>query len=322
MILEAAARNSQNNASSSMVSSGQAMILEAAARSSQNNALMDLGGRGLSLRDGARKRPFEETEDDGDDDGRETSLFERLVVPTGDNEGATFAFLVGSASEVKPKDLDDEGRKKFQKSDHNEWDSIVSSGSVRIMSLEESKLVEAKRPDRIMGSRMVRRWKGQEGTFADAVAKSRWCVRGDQDPDLTRLDTYAPTPQGETLSTFLLLVVSLGMSLSMADCKNAFCQSKALTRKWGPLYVRPCTGIPLQPGQLVELVAPVYGLNDAPAAWRQTLTEFLVSEGYRKSMLDPCLYLKHRSDNSLHSLVLIEVDDLAIGCDPKDNGAL
>ena len=134
---------------------------------------------------------------------------------------------------------------------------------------------------------MVRRWKGQEGPFAEAVAKSRWCVRGDQDPDLTRLGTYAPTPQGETLSLFLFLLASFGMKLSISDCKNAFCQSKALVRPAGPLYVRPCAGLPLEPGQLVELVAPVYGLNDAPAAWRQTLTEFLVEEGYRNSLLDP-----------------------------------
>ena len=66
-------------------------------------------------------------------------------------------------------------------------------------------------------------------------------------------------------------------------------------------------------GSLIQLVAPVYGLNDAPLRWHRTLTAWLVKQGYRKSLLEPCLYVHYAPCASVDGLILIEVDDLAIG---------
>ena len=66
-------------------------------------------------------------------------------------------------------------------------------------------------------------------------------------------------------------------------------------------------------GSLIQLVAPVYGLNDAPLRWHRTLTAWLVEQGYRKSLLEPCVYAHHAPGGSVDGLILIEVDDLAIG---------
>eukprot|EP00959_Pyramimonas_sp_CCMP1952_P089619 1874921-Pyramimonas_sp.AAC.1 len=76
--------------------------------------------------------------------------------------------------------------------------------------------------------------------------------------------------------------------LHVADAKNAFCQSNRLERPNGAIYVEPCAGLTLPPGSLIELVAPVYGLNDAPLLWHRTITDFLVSLGFEKSLLEPC----------------------------------
>ena len=75
------------------------------------------------------------------------------------------------------------------------------------------------------------------------------------------------------------------LALSIADLKNAFCQSDSLDRSAGPLFVEPCEGLDLPPGSLIQLVAPVYGLNDAPLRWHRTLTAWLIKQGYRKSLL-------------------------------------
>lgn len=105
---------------------------------------------------------------------------------------------------------------------------------------------------------------------------------------------------------FLAMVQPLKMELAVADCKHAFCQSSALHRPAGRVFVASCSGVPLPKNGLIELVASVYELNGAPFLVHRTLTKHMVEIGFRKSLLDPCLYV--RSD-----IVLIEVDDSAIG---------
>ena len=125
--------------------------------------------------------------------------------------------------------------------------------------------------------------------------------------------TYAPTPQTESIMMFLFLLQLCSLTLSIADLKNAFCQSDSLDRCAGPLFVEPCEGLDLPSGPLIQLIAPVYGLNDAPLRWHRTLTAWLIKQGYRKSLLEPCLYVHYAPCGSVDGLILIEVDDLAIG---------
>ena len=115
----------------------------------------------------------------------------------------------------------------------------------------------------------------------------------------------------------LQMIASLKWDLEIADAKNAFCQSDRLDRPKGSIFVEPCEGLGLESGSLIELVAPVYGLNDAPILWHRTLTEWLVGQGYRKSLVEPCLYVKHESD-SLVGLALVEVDDLILSFHPSE----
>ena len=66
----------------------------------------------------------------------------------------------------------------------------------------------------------------------------------------------------------------------------------------------------VEPGSLIQLNTAVYGLVNAPAAWRKTLVRALEDLGYRRSCYDPCIFcwvLPSRPQGH----VLIEVDDLA-----------
>eukprot|EP00959_Pyramimonas_sp_CCMP1952_P331006 6931474-Pyramimonas_sp.AAC.1 len=153
---------------------------------------------------------------------------------------------------------------------------------------------------------MVRRRKPVEGVGEKPVPKSRWCVHGHQDPDGETLRVYAPTPQTESVLIVLQVVASFGWALNIADAKNAFCQSEKLRRPNGAIYVEPCQGPPLGSDQLIELVALVYGLNDAPLLWHRTLTDYIQSVGLVKSLLEPCLHLKRDKFGALEGLVLIE----------------
>ena len=120
----------------------------------------------------------------------------------------------------------------------------------------------------------------------------------------------------------LQVIASLGWTLEVADAKNAFCQSDPLERPKGAIFCEPCEGIGLDSGDLIEIIAPVYGLNDAPLLWHRTLTTALTDLGFRKSLLEPCLWVKRDDSRRLEALVLIEVDDLIISAQPRTHDAM
>ena len=143
--------------------------------------------------------------------------------------------------------------------------------------------------------------------------KSRFCVRGDQDPDIYDLEKYAPTVTTQNLQVVLQLASSLQLSGSCGDLKAAFTQSNPLKRPKSALFIRqPKHGLPgLDPEQIIEIVAGVYGLLDGPIHWRQTLKEYVTGTlQYKQSRLDPCIFKLHLPDGSLEGIIIIEIDDL------------
>eukprot|EP00959_Pyramimonas_sp_CCMP1952_P139387 2917116-Pyramimonas_sp.AAC.1 len=71
---------------------------------------------------------------------------------------------------------------------------MMGTKAVLVHPPEEGKRLRLQYPSRVVSSRMVRRCKPQEGACSRAKAKSRWCVRGNEDADAHELAVYAPTP--------------------------------------------------------------------------------------------------------------------------------
>ena len=218
--------------------------------------------------------------------------------------------------EVKEEDIKPEEWEAWRVADGEEWAKVVSSGAVIPLSEEESlevekQLRECRREDRILPSRIVRRWKPSEQPGIPPSMKSRWCIRGDKDPDLLSLDRYAPTVTTSVIAVALQAAASLGLRAAVGDLKNAFMQSDPLRRKEGRLYCRqPRGGFPgLERSQIIEIVAGAYGLGDAPAHWRKSLRKVILELGYQQSTMDPCVF-KLMGKERLPGLLIVEVDDI------------
>eukprot|EP00959_Pyramimonas_sp_CCMP1952_P080498 1682237-Pyramimonas_sp.AAC.1 len=65
---------------------------------------------------------------------------------------------------------------------------MKATGAVEVVAPSKARVISREQPDRIITSRMVRRWKPQEGTFAAPDAKSRWCAHGHKGPDSGALE--------------------------------------------------------------------------------------------------------------------------------------
>ena len=146
-------------------------------------------------------------------------------------------------------------------------------------------------------------------------AKCRWCVLGHRDAEIRQLERSSRT-QTSSIFTFLFVAAVLQGEVTP---KSAFMQSeKDLSeRPQGQLYASLCPGgIPLadgnwvEEGSLVQLNAAVYGLVNAPSAWRKTIVRGIESLGYQRSCYDPCIFcLMDESGPQGH--IVIEKDDLA-----------
>ena len=225
-------------------------------------------------------------------------------------------FVAGSQNEISLSNLTPEEKHMFDASDKLEWEAIKATNAVKVLSVEESLRIRETLSDRIMSSRMVRRWKPIPG-LNQSKAKSRWCVHGHQDVDMSSLQTFSPTPQTASIYMFLMLGLGLDLSLAFADVKNAFCQSDPLHRPDGPLYAESCSGLGLNSQQLIELIVPVYGLLDAPRAWRQTVVNFLKLLGFRQCLLESCWFVKRDHNSKILAMILLEVDDFIIAVHPQ-----
>ena len=219
--------------------------------------------------------------------------------------------------EVNLKTESAQDLEEWKQADLSEWNKVTQSGA-KVLGLEESQrirreLQEQGKGDRILPTKIARRYKPGEQPGEPATKKSTLCIRGDLDPDILELERFAPTLNTVNFNLMLQVAANENMTATVGDLKNAFCQSQPLCRPNGPLYFQqPKEGvIGLHPDQIVQIVAGCYGLVDAPLHWRKSLTEDLKALGYEMSALDPCIMkLYDKSRRRLLGAIAIEVDDL------------
>nr|GEW75935.1 retrotransposon protein, putative, unclassified [Tanacetum cinerariifolium] len=86
---------------------------------------------------------------------------------------------------------------------------------------------------------------------------------------------------------------------------------------YGPLkeevYVNQLDGFvdPYHPNQVNHLKKAIYRLKQAPRAWYDKLSNFLISKGFSKGSIDPTLFINKHGEDIL--LVQIYVDDIIFG---------
>ena len=192
-------------------------------------------------------------------------------------QSGNWAVEVPRNGEITWKEMTEE---EFQKSDLTEWESLEKEfKAVKVWTGEAAEKLRRSHPDRIMTARVVRRKKPMPGLH-QFKAKSRFCVHGHKDPDGGTFRTFAPTPTTEALHMVCQIIANYNMRLLFADVKAAFAQANKLVRPRGRLFVEPCDGTPLRKKDLIELIAPVYGLDDAPLRWFETISSQWDSEDH------------------------------------------
>ena len=221
--------------------------------------------------------------------------------------------------------IPDAHREQYKLAEAKEWQSWLDYQATEALSIEDSKSVLEQMPKRVLKSRFVYRNKNaglvdDHGNQLPVRAKARLCVQGQHDPDCmsgeVKLD--APTIQHATFLTFLHCVVSFGWvnHWRNGDVSSAFLQGEP--SKGEPLYMfQPARGLPgLNEGQILKLCRPVYGRPDAPRAWYEAISGFIMKEmQFERSILDPALFIHRDVDRNPDAMLILHVDDLMVATD-------
>ena len=118
-------------------------------------------------------------------------------------------------------------------------------------------------------------------------AKSRLTARGFEQHLSGDEQFYSHTPLAPTLRTLLVVAQSLGYSVSVCDCQDAFSQAPIQEQSdvwvWPPVEAEEPPGV----GWLLRRTLP--GLKGGPAAWQDHAGAVMATLGLEASRIDPCV---------------------------------
>ncbi|HIG85417.1 MAG TPA: hypothetical protein EYQ25_00045 [Planctomycetes bacterium] len=155
----------------------------------------------------------------------------------------------------------------------------------------------------------------------DGRLKARLVVKGFLDFDVDLDDCFSPTATRQAILMLLTLATAFGWDFGSMDVSTAFLQSETMTRE---VYVVP-------PKEWLEspegraavlkfgvvlwlLLRPLYGLNDAPRRWNETLKKFLVDGlGLRRVSGDLCQFVdcgESKAHPESRGMLIVHVDDI------------
>ncbi|GKC22332.1 retrovirus-related pol polyprotein from transposon TNT 1-94, partial [Tanacetum coccineum] len=118
--------------------------------------------------------------------------------------------------------------------------------------------------------------------------KARLVAKGyRQEEGLDFEESFAPVARLEAIRIFLANAASKNMTVYQMDVKTAFLNGELKE----VVYVSQPEGFvdPDRPHHVYRLKKALYGLKQAPRAWYDTLSKFLLAQGFSKGVVDPTL---------------------------------
>ncbi|GKA12241.1 putative ribonuclease H-like domain-containing protein [Tanacetum coccineum] len=126
-------------------------------------------------------------------------------------------------------------------------------------------------------------------------------------------EVFAPVARIETIRLFLAYASFKDLVVYQMDVKSAFLYGKIKEE----VYVCQPLGFedPDFPERVYKVEKTLYGLHQAPKAWYETLSTYLLDNGFQRGNIDKTLFIK--KDKSDILLVQVYVDDIIFGSTRK-----
>ncbi|GJY13490.1 putative ribonuclease H-like domain-containing protein [Tanacetum coccineum] len=144
--------------------------------------------------------------------------------------------------------------------------------------------------------------------------KARLVTQGyTQEEGIDYDEVFAPVARIEAIRLFLAYASYMGFIVYQIDVKSAFLYGTIKEE----VYVCQPPGFedPHFPDKVYKVEKALYGLHQAPRAWYETLSTYLLENRFRRGTIDKTLFIK--KDKSDILLVQVYVDDIIFGSTKK-----
>ncbi|GJZ53223.1 putative ribonuclease H-like domain-containing protein [Tanacetum coccineum] len=144
--------------------------------------------------------------------------------------------------------------------------------------------------------------------------KARLVAQGYTQEDRIDYDgVFAPVARIEAIRLFLAYASFKYLVVYQMDVKSAFLYGKIEEE----VYVCQPLGFedPEFPDRVYKVEKALYGLHQAPRAWYETLSTYLLDNGFQRGQIDKTLFIKRVKSDIL--LVQVYVDDIIFGSTKK-----
>lgn len=137
--------------------------------------------------------------------------------------------------------------------------------------------------------------------------KARLVIKGyEQKFGIDYTDVYAPVVRLTSLRYLLGLAAKHNLHIEQLDAVCAFLQGDIDVE----LYMLQPPQYENGTEQVCKLNKSIYGLKQASRTWNKKLDSYLNEMGFKRSVLDPCVYYAHYRDSIL--FITLYVDDLLL----------
>ncbi|GJZ99264.1 retrovirus-related pol polyprotein from transposon TNT 1-94 [Tanacetum coccineum] len=174
-------------------------------------------------------------------------------------------------------------------------------------------------PDCAMIIALKRIYKVKLDEYGDVSKnKSRLIAKGyRQEEGIDFEESFNPVARLEAIRIFIANVASKNIMVYQMDVKTAFLNGELKEE----FYVSQPEGFvdPDHPHHVYRLKKALYDLKQAPRAWYDTLSRFLLANRFSKGVVDPTLFIRKSGKHTLHFQIYVD-DIIFASTDPIDCG--
>ncbi|GJX73815.1 putative ribonuclease H-like domain-containing protein [Tanacetum coccineum] len=194
------------------------------------------------------------------------------------------------------------------------WIEAMQEELLQFKLQEVWTLVDLPNKKRAIGSKWVFRNKKDERGIV-IRNKARLVAQGyTQEEEIDYDEVFAPVARIEAIRLFLAYALFKDFVVYQMDVKSAFLYGKIEEE----VYVCQPPGFedPDFPDRVYKVKKVQYGLHQAPKAWYETLSTYLLDNGFQRGKIDKTLFIKRHKGDIL--LVQVYVDDIIFGSTKKE----
>ncbi|KAJ9546787.1 hypothetical protein OSB04_019330 [Centaurea solstitialis] len=215
---------------------------------------------------------------------------------------ANYCLYKSFLSKIEPKNVS-------QALDDSDWLLAMQEELLQFKRNKVYRLVPRPQDKSIIKTKWIFRNKKYESGLI-VRNKARLVAKGySQQEGIDYDETFAPVARIEAIRIFLAYAAHKNIKVFQMDVKSAFLNGVLHEE----VYIEQPEGFvdPDFPDHVCILDKALYGLKQAPRAWYETLTNHLLSKGFKRGTIDTTLFLKKEGDDLL--FVQIYVDDIIFG---------